>query len=249
MQRQSWVRRALVGLGVATVAAVAAPAHAQEGGLRPFTTQPTEINRSDRVVYVPLASKFPGPRPGNIEYGVAAAAWYQQPLGARNVKPDDVLDKGEYTLERFEMATPGAVSSRPLVRVVITRRSGAAPGANLPLLEVVDAETGISAQRVSPSVEALGQGVRFSYVTMLPLWGVASLRPGAAKGEGRRYGLRFLPERGVELPRYFTLAPTFGGADLETRMNQGPPKLPVEERVAGKRIEYRSGKVIENPKK
>src|SRR5438128_865752 len=84
-------------------ALIGSPAAAQDAAQRRFTQNPTDPSRAEREIYVPLAMKATGSRPPSQPYTVAAATWYQQRPGARDVRPDRRLDKGEYTLEQMEL--------------------------------------------------------------------------------------------------------------------------------------------------
>jgi hypothetical protein len=224
---------------VTVAGAVAAPACAQEN-LRRFTEYPLETNHPERLVYVPLGWAFPGRRPAEQPYDVSAATWYLQPLGSAGVKPSKVLGRDEYVLERFGPAAREGASPAAF-RVVITRRPAPAATTDLPRLEVVHPRTRISAIAF-PSVEPVAGGVRYTYTVTPPYY---ALFTEATVPDAERFEIRFMPARGVQVPKYITRAPTFGGMDRQTLAQMPPPRLTVAERVAGKRIEYRTGKVID----
>lgn len=203
--------------------ALAGSAQAQNSGpYRRFTDWPTDTNRNDRIVYAPLGWAFTGSRPVGQPHDVSSATWYQVRPGSAAVKPDSVLDKAEYRLERFDMANG-------VFNVVITRRGGQADPA--PELRLVDTETNITS-RAQPSIE----GDRYTFVVKPPLAGFGA----SATPKAERFEIRFMGSGNVRPPASIVRAPTFGGEDLETRSLSGPPQLPKSERVAGKRIEYRS---------
>lgn len=242
--RWSAARRAVL-FGIAAAALLAAgPVRAQEQ-LRRFTQDYWDVNRSNRIVYVPVGFHFSGPPTGKQQYDVSVATWYLQPLGVRSVRPDKVLDKGEYSLDQLELV--GADTARPSVSVVITRRPAPPEGTPPPAIDVVH-PNGISARPALATVEPVDGGVRYSFMVSPPLWGFSS--PNNVKERGTlRYEVRLLSGRDTKLPNYLTRAPTFGGLDTETRMSLPPPQLPYVERVAGRRIEYRSGNVVQDTKK
>jgi hypothetical protein len=232
------MRWTLLATAVAA-AAVAAPAGAQQVGAdRHFTHIVTDTNRSDRIIYAPIGMAFSGPRPGSQPYDVSAATWYRQPLGSQNVKPDKNLEKAQYTLESFDAVKDQGLNQ---IRVVITRRPAPPEGTEAPRIAVVHPDSAISSTAF-PKTEMLADGVRYTYMVMPPNLGFASRRDQITSD---RYEIRFQPARDVHIPRYITKAPTFGGEDHEARdMAAPPPSLPRTERVAGKRLEYRRGRVV-----
>lgn len=240
------MKRALFGLAAALCVAGAIPAHAQsgQGALRRFTEHPTDTNRNNRVAYVPLGWSFSGQRPGSLPYDVSVATWYQLPIHTTHVKPDKVLDSGTYRVERFDV-----VGSRPgesaQLRVVITRQPAPPVDAAPPRIQIVHGRTGISSLAFA-SAEALPDGVRYTFVAEPPQLNLAM---NGGRPDTDRYEVRLMPAREVSLPQNIARAPTFGGEDIQTRQAMAPPRLPREERVAGKRIEYRNGKVIERRKR
>lgn len=237
-----WHVFAAVGLA----AAVAAPAQAQVGGYRRFTTEPGDTNRSNKIVYVPVARAFSGSRPTQQPYDVAVASWYVEPLGSRNDRPDNKLDDAEYVLETFE-AVKAEGERLPTMRVVVTRRPAPPEGTAPPELTVLHRKTLISSRGMA-RVEPIADGVRYTFTLKPPLaeFGPAALS--TPSGASPRYELSLFPAREVRLPRHITKAPTFsGGEDPETRMLTTPraPRLPEAERVAGKRFEFRNNRVVE----
>jgi hypothetical protein len=221
--------------------AVAGPASAQLDPYRRFTTAPNDTNRNNKLVYVPLGWSFPGAKPADQPYDVATAAWYRQPLGSTGAAPDKVLDKSSYTLERFDLVR---ADGGRLMRVVVTQRPAPAER-QPPMLRVMNPQSMISASSVA-GIEDLPDGVRYTFLVRPPHHDFIPAGERVAATAPRDYELRFMPARNVELPRYIVGAPTFNrGLDPETRAAMPPPRLPVEERVAGKRIEYRSGRVVE----
>lgn len=225
------------------IASSAAQAQQGQGALRRFTELPTDTNRSNRVNYVPLGWSFSEDRPGKLPYDVSVASWYRLPIFTTNVKPDKVLDKGTYQLERFDAVgtEPGGT---PRFRVVITRRP-APPEGTAPRLQLLHGRTGISSLAFA-AMEALPDGVRYTFLAEPPQLNLTANR---SVPDTDRYEVRLMPARDVTLPRNIVRAPTFGGEDLGTRQAMAPPRLPREERVAGKRIEYRKGRVTEGPKR
>jgi hypothetical protein len=174
---------------------------------------------------------------------VAAASWFSQRPGAHNARPDLTRERAGYVLESFSSTGEGA--DRRLT-VVIVRRPD--PGdEELPEVRVVHSASGLTSGAFPQRVDETAGGVRYTFMVRPPQAGFrGSERPGA-----ERYGVHFNPARHVELPPPIALAPTFGQAPLEVRRNQGPPRLPRAERVAGKRIERRSpsdpGRVVDRP--
>ena len=218
----------------AAVLAVAAagPASAQSGPERRFTDLPNDTNRNNKLIYVPLAMGASGPKPAGQPYDVAAAAWYGQPLGTAGAQADKVLDKSRCVLERFDSVRG---SEGNLLRVIVTQRP-AAPDAEPPMIRVVEAKSMLSASALA-HVEPLSDGARYTFLVRHPSWDGAT---------APSFEIHLLPGREVKLPRYLVGAPTFvRGADRETRALTPPPRLPLIERVAGKRIEYRSGRVVD----
>jgi hypothetical protein len=224
-----------LGLALLVSTVLAGAASAQEYAYRHFDQPVTDTNRSNRIVYVPLGWAFPGARPPQQPYDVSVATWYRGTPGAR---ADNVLDKGEYVLERFENgARPG------MLRVVI-RRTGPAVQ-DLPELRVVDRDSALTT-RAKARVERDGAGVRYVFDVPSPL---ITSQPRGDQRPG--YELRLMTARpDVRLPDYIVRKPTFSGMDLDERRALPPPQLPYAERVAGKRIEYRSprsaGRVVED---
>jgi len=216
----------------------AGSARAQQDPYRRFTREPIDPNENNKMVYVPLASSFPGPRPGDQPYDVAAASWYSERLGSHGTKPDRVLDKGNYVLNRFE--TVGGEGSR-MLEVVVTRYPAPPADAPAPQLRITDPGSNISASAFATSVPVAG-GTEFRFRVRPPLLGFAPNAEPANLPAANRYILSFLPARDVPLPAGLRTAGGFSGAGVEGRMDQGPPRLPVEERVAGKRLEFRSAR-------
>jgi hypothetical protein len=216
----------------------AGSAHAQLDPYRHFTRQPIDPNENGKIIYVPLASAFPGPRPADQPYDTAAASWYQELLGSRETKPDQVLDKGKYVLNRFE--TAGRDGAR-MLEVVVTRYPAPPAGAPLPQLRITEPSTNISASAVATATPVAG-GMEFRFLVRPPLLGFAPNADSRNLPATERYTLSFLPARDVPLPARLRTAGTFSGAGVEARMAEGPPRLPVEERVAGKRLEFRSAR-------
>lgn len=216
----------------------AGSARAQQDPYRRFTREPIDPNENNKMVYVPLASAFPGPRPADQPYDVAAASWYDERLGSHGTKPDRVLDKGNYVLNRFE--TMDGEGSR-MLEVVVTRYPASPAGTPAPQMRITDPGSNISASAFAVPVPVAG-GTEFRFRVRPPLLGFA---PNADRGNlpaSNRYILSFLPARDVPLPAELRTAAGFSGAGVEAQMAQGPPRLPVEERVAGKRLEFRSAR-------
>jgi len=213
-------------------------AQAQQDPYRRFTREPIDPNENNKIVYVPLASAFPGPRPGDQPYDVAAASWYSERLGNRESKPDRVLDKGTYVLNRFE--TVGAPGSR-MLEVVVTRFPAPPAASPAPQLRITDPRSNISASAFATAAPVAG-GTEFRFRVRPPLLGFSPNADPENLPASNRYTLSFLPARDVPLPPALRTAATFSGAGVEARMDQGPPRLPLEERVAGKRLEFRSAR-------
>src|SRR4051812_3963571 len=74
-----------------------------DGPLRRFPAGVGDVNRSERVAYLPILWKFPGPPPGRISHSTPAATWHQAGPASRGVQPDLTFDGGKYTLERLEI--------------------------------------------------------------------------------------------------------------------------------------------------
>lgn len=234
-----------VGLGVlAASVALCETAFAQGGGaLRRFTEHPTESNRPNRIVYAPLAWAFPGSAPPNMVRDVSVASWYRVSLNVSNRRPDKVLDDNRYTLERFALIGTGE-GERPQFRVVVTQRPAPPIGSAAPRLSVVHPNQ-ISSVALG-TADRLADGVRYTFTVEPPLAGFRPTRQLPAAGE---YSVRLMPARDVSYPVALRRAPTFAGVDVETRMATPPPRLPRAERVAGKRLEYRRGRVLEVPRR
>jgi hypothetical protein len=230
-------RQLLVGIALALLTAV--PGRAQDAAERRFTQPPIDPNRNHKVIYVPLGWKFPGARPATQPYDVSAASWYQQRIGARDRRPDNVLDGAEYTLERFDVLRGAGGQSQ--LRVVIFRRpskgDSSFEGLNRPELQIVDTRSRITATGY-PQIERADGGTRYTYVVLPPSFDFT--RTSAVDAD--RFELRFLPASEVRLPRSIVRAPTFGGYDVQTRMSQGPPRVRTSERVAGSREEFKGRK-------
>ena len=99
-----------------------------------------------------------------------------------------------------------------------------------------------------PATETLADGVRYTYRITPPPFGffpTGDFRTAAQN----RYEIRFMTARDVRPPASIARLPTFGGEDNSIRSASPPPRLPAAERVAGKRIEYRNGKVVEDKRK
>ena len=227
------MRHQLLAAGI-LAAAVASAATAQDGPYRRFTKQPIDPNRNDRVTYVPFGRVLTEERPATRPYDVSAATWYLQPLGARGVRASDTLEKAEYRLESFD-ATGGNSRNGGLLRVVITRSPAPPTDSVAPQLRVVHPDSLISSTATA-KVETVPNGARYTFLVRPPHLGGTDA---AAMPATARFELQFRPARDVKLPSYLTRQPGFGGADLETRMQSGPPGRRVEESVAGKRMEFR----------
>ena len=223
---------------VAITVAAAGSAGAQDGPYRRFTQPAIDPTNNNRMIYAPVVAAHSGSRPAGLPYDVSAATWYQQPLGSRAVKPDKVLDNGTYVLERFQ-AVRG--SGAPMFEAVITRTPALPAGAALPELRVVHPDSAISAAGF-PTATQTGNGTTFRFLVRPPLADLTASSDTTAGQDLSRYELRFSPARDVKNPPWMRQAGTFAGASIETRMQQGPPRLPIEERVAGKRLEFRSAR-------
>ena len=227
-----WTQLAAATLLLGTIGG----ARAEDGPYRHFTRPAIDPNRNDRIIYVPVALGYTeGPRPG-MPHDVSAATWYLEPLGSREAKPDKVLDDARYVLERFETVRVGG---RPMLEVVITRYPAPAAGTDVPLLRVVEPESNISAAATA-TVSAIPGGVRYRFLVEPPLRNFAPEGDPGMVPATDRYSLLFMPARDVKYPAAMRQLGTFAGASVETRMQQGPPQLPVQERVAGKRLEFRN---------
>lgn len=241
--RWQWVAAA------ALIAAGAGPARAQVSPYRRFTQNDVmDTNRNNRIVYLPVVMGvgFSGPRPGSQGYDVAAASWYLQPLGNPAARPDKVLDKGTYTLETFEAFRPAGAKDAQ-IRVVVTRRPAPPEGAAPPEIHLVDPRSYITA-RGPATVETLPDGVRYTATITPPAFGFDVREAAGRLASDNRFQVLLMSARDVKLPRAIARAPTFGGAEQWETLSRSGPQLPLVERVAGKRIEYRSGQVIEESK-
>lgn len=216
----------------------AGSAQAQQDPYRRFTREPIDPNENNKMVYVPVVSAFSGARPGEQPYDRAAASWYSEALGSRETKPDRVLDKGNYVLNRFE--TVGDVGSR-MLEVVVTRYPAPPAGTPAPQLRITDPRSNISASAFAAATPVAG-GMEFRFQVRPPLQGFAPNADAANLPASNRYALSFLPAGEVPLPVAMRTAAGFGGIGVEGRMEQGPPRLPLEERVAGKRLEFRNAR-------
>ena len=226
------------------VAALPASAQFEDGHYRRFTEDVTDVNRNNKIVYAPLGWSFRGARPASMPFSVSVASWYQQSAGAANVKPDNVRDEAEYRLERFETVKDGG---NAMFRVTITRTPAPPEGQAPPELRLVHTDTLITS-RDRATVETTPNGVRYQFYVRSPQLTMAP-RGESSREDADRYELRLMPAREVNLPRYITRAPTFGGEDPMLRMHRTPPQLPLAERVAGRRIEYRNFAVVEGQSK
>jgi hypothetical protein len=224
------------GLAGAIAVAAAAPALADVGGpFRRFTANPLEVNRNERMVYVPLARAFTDAQPPGMPYHVAAATWRAQPLGSAGAAPDQILDPAGYVLESFRVLEAPGIPRR---EVVITRRPGF-PGEAPPMIDVLHPENFISARATPERIEPAAGGMRYTFVVVPPLV-PAPPAPDETRPRANRYTLRLLPAYEVRQPPHMVRAPTFGGAGRVWKEHMAPPRLPVTERVAGRRMEYRS---------
>jgi len=233
-----WQTLAAAALAVSVIS----PASAQIGPYRRFTQDdPSDINRNNRIGYVPVLRTFTGRRTGDGSYLLPSASWFQEASGSHDRKPDMVRDNARYTLEAFE-PIQGDAAGR--MRVVITRSPAPPADSQPPLLQLVETRSRVTT-RATPEVEAMADGVRYTFTVSPFQVGVVSER-----SKPQRYQVDFVPEKGVSRPDYIAMWPTFGGATWWERATQGPPRLPYAERVAGKRIEYRSasdaGRVIDS---
>lgn len=226
-------------IAVMAISVVAAgSAQAQQDPYRRFTREPIDPNENNKIIYVPVASAYPGTRPGEQPYDRAAASWYQELLGTREAKPDRVLDKGNYVLNRFEaVGAPGA----RMLEVVVTRYPAPEADAPLPQLRITHPSTNISASAFATATAVAG-GMQYRFLVRPPLLGFAPNADPNNLPASDQYTLSFLPARDVPLPASLRTAGTFSGSGVEARMSQGPPRLPVEERVAGRRLEFRSAR-------
>lgn len=220
---------------------LAAPAAAQVGPYRRFTEPAIDPNRNNRIIYAPVFSSFSERKPPQRPHDVASASWYLRHPGERDAVPDSVRDDGSYRLERFEgVRLPGESVDR--LRVTIIRRPAPPPG--LPQIRVIHRDSALTSLGF-PTVESIPGGVRYTFLVMSPH--VTAALPDARLGTPGvdSFDLRFMPAHEVRLPPHLVRAPTFSGAEPEVRQVMPPPRLPYLERVAGKRIEYRSGRVIQ----
>lgn len=232
------MRREICAAAVLALA-VAGAARAQEvENYRRFTTQPGDTNRNNRIIYAPIATAYPGSRPAHQAYEQPAASWYQKTLGTTG-KPDKTLDNAEYRLDRFEMKGGE-------IEVVITRTGGRNESA--PELRVTEPKS-LLTSRASAHITPIAGGSRYTFALRPPLAGFA---PPSQLPASNQYVIEFMASGYVAPPSSMARKPTFDGVNPEIRALQGPPRLPVEERVAGKRMEYRSAKsaptVVTDPK-
>lgn len=239
------MRRGLIA-AAALAALAGGPAHAQNtGNYRRFTTDPGDVNRSNKIIYAPIAMALPGPRPAQGIYQWSTATWYLQPVGSAGARPDKKLGDAQYTLERFE-PVKGENGDPGMFRVVITRTGGGAEPN--PELRVTDPKTHITS-RSEARVSAIPGGNRYEFLVRPPL---AGLYPDGRTPDPGRYEIQFMSSTRTSPPPALARRPTFGGEDPELRALSGPPRLPRAERVAGKRIEFRSarsdGQVVTDPK-
>lgn len=229
-----WIAAALAAL-------LGTAARAQIDPYRRFTRDPLDVNRSNQIVYVPLGWAFPGPRPPHQPYSVAVASWFAVAPGSGQAPADRALDDGRYVLQRFERIQSGR--RRGWLRGEIVRRPAPPAEAAPPRVEVVHRGTLLTARTLA-TAEPLPDGVRYRFEVPSPEQGFAGPEPG-----GAGYEVRLLPAREVRPPAEIVRKPTFGGGDEWARLMPPPPQLPVAERVAGRRIEYRSprsaGQVVE----
>jgi hypothetical protein len=232
------MRNLSLGWAAAASILLAVAASADEYAYRHFEQPLTDTNRSNRIIYAPVGMAFSGPRPARQPFDVSVATWYQQSVGSRGARPDNVLDSGEYVLERFEQV-PGT----GMLRVVISRRGE--PVQDAPELRVVDPVSALTT-RAEATTERTADGVRYIFTTRPPR--IVSV-PRSEVGERGRYELRLMTARHVKLPAYLVRKPTFSGESVRDRMAEAPPRLPYQERVAGKRIEYRgprsAGRIVD----
>ena len=217
----------------------ASPAHAQDGNYRHFTRNPIDdVNGSDRIIYAPVVSHFPGARPGEMPYNYPVASWGGQFFGSRNVSPVVTSDHGKYQLEVFQLDQS---TKNPILHVSIVRRPIPPEGEAPPQLRVIDNHSSISTSAFA-SVERLPDGLRYQFTVAPPLFDIDNLRSAEVLAGVRNFQLDLFPARDVERPKYIAGAPGFGGLDPLSRAAQPRPSLPSAERVAGKRLEYRSAK-------
>jgi hypothetical protein len=222
-------------LTAAAILGGAVPASAQDGNFRRFTQNPLlDPSRNERMVYVPFAMKASGPRPGAQPYDVASAVWLRKPLGAAASRPDLAAGEGEYTLESVSRFEEGGA---PKLRVVVLRRGGGGD-VGTPQLRVSEARSQLTSIAYAEPQPGPG-GTRYVFTLLAP----TPLTPGAR--QSGEYDIGFRPEGEVKPPRFTRRAPTFGGDDAYTRMGRSGPQLPLAERVAGRRIEYRTGRVVD----
>lgn len=230
------MRRVLIAAAaLAWMVAGAAEAQHTTGSFRRFTTDPGDTNRSNKIIYVPIGMALPGQRPAQGQYEWSTATWFLQPLGSAGVRPDKKLGDAEYVLERFE-SVKGAPGQPGRLRVVITRRGGGSEPA--PELRVTDPQTHITS-RAQARVTPIPGGSRYEFLVQPPL---AGLFPGGQTPARDRYELQFMSSTRTSPPPALARRPTFGGEDPELRALAGPPRLPKAERVAGKRLEFRSAR-------
>lgn len=239
MRRELWAAAALATL----IGSTASAQVNNTGPYRRFTDDVGDVNRSNRIGYVPLAWAFSEARPARQPYDESSATWYIQPVGARGVKPDKVLDKADYTLDEFAWMKQGNGAPDRL-RVVITRIGG--PAEPAPELRLVHPETHITT-RARANVTPVAGGSRYTFELESPL---GRFQPSSVT-QPNRFEVRFMASHEVSRRTFEARSkPTFSGEDPQLRALSGPPRLPRAERVAGKRIEFRSprsaGVVVED---
>lgn len=229
-----WSAIAIMAITIAS----AGGAHAQQDPFRQYTRQPIDPNENNKIIYAPVVSHFPGERPADQPFDRAAASWFRGTLGSREARPDRVRDRGRYVLDQFE--TTGAEGAR-MLEVVITRFPALPAEDPAPQLRITDPSSNISASAFATATPVAG-GMQYRFLVRPPLLGFAPDADPKNLPASSQYSLSFFPVGGVPIPPGLRRAATFGGVGVAARMDQGPPQLPVAERVAGRRLEFRSAR-------
>jgi hypothetical protein len=201
-------------LAAAAAAALVMPhnAHAEQ---RRFTSEPTDVNRSDVVVYVPVLMVKLGPKPSDDNPGVLAS-WTQMALNETNQKPDTSPGGHYRVLEMTEQRDPQRPDQPPRVLIVVEQQGTLPEGAPPPAIVLIDQPTRLETHETA---EVFREADRTLYRAVLAPPRAALVPEGhrVYLNPGDRYEVQLLGGVRERVAGMRQTLPTFGGTPRQER--------------------------------